>query len=151
MLQHQQNQLIQAQHIFARRRRKRRRAVRDIWVRDWIARRPQLGLYDRLMVEDPRAFKRFMRMPPAMYDEIVQRLTPAFIKQTTDWKALLEPGLKVVCRSSGSANVKTSRVRPLYAALQITRDKAVLWQWNDRFTSVINTCSAVLQARCGRN
>ncbi len=25
--------------------------VRNIWVRDWIARRPQLGLYDRLMVE----------------------------------------------------------------------------------------------------
>ena len=25
--------------------------VRNIWVRDWIARRPELGLYDRLMVE----------------------------------------------------------------------------------------------------
>ena len=55
--------------------------VRNIWVRGWIARRPQLGLYDRLMVglrnKDPRAFTRFMRMPPAMYDEIVQRLKPA--------------------------------------------------------------------------
>ena len=93
-------------------------------VRDWIARRPQLGPYDRLMVElrneDRRAFTRFMRMPSAMYDEIVQRLTAALIKQTTNWRAPLEPGLKVDCRSSGSANVKTSRVRPLYAALQTT-------------------------------
>ena len=63
MLQHQQNQLIQAQHILAVRRRRRRRrwrVVRNIWVRDWIARRPQLGLYDSLMVElrneDPTAF-----------------------------------------------------------------------------------------------
>ena len=98
--------------------------LRNIWVRDWIARRRQLGLYDRLMVElrneDPRAFKRFMRMPPAMHDKIVQRLTPALIKQTTYWRAPIEPGLKVDCRSSGSANVKTSRVRPLYAALQKT-------------------------------
>ena len=95
--------------------------VRNIWVRDWIVRRPQLGLHDRLMVElrneDPRAFTRFMTMPPAMYDEIVQRLTPALIMQTTNWRALLEPGLKVDCPSSGSANVKISRVRPLYAAL----------------------------------
>ena len=94
--------------------------ARNIWVRDWFARGPQLGLYDRLMVElrneDPRAFTRFMRMPPAMYDEIVQRLTPALIKQTTNWRA----DLKVDCRSSGSANVKTSRVRTLCAALQTT-------------------------------
>ena len=98
--------------------------VRNIWVRDWIVRRPQLGIYDRLMVElrneDPRAFKRFMRMPHAMYDEIVQRLTPALVKQTTNWRAPLEPGLKVDCRSSGSANVKISRVRPLYATLRTT-------------------------------
>jgi len=61
--------------------------VRNIWVRDWIARRPQLGLYDRLMVElrneDPRVFQNFMRVPPAMYDDIVQRLTPALTKETS--------------------------------------------------------------------
>ena len=130
---HQQNQLIQAQHILERRRRKRRRrrVLRNIWVRDWIARRPQLGLYDRLMVElrneDPRACTRFMRMPPAMHDEIVQRLTPALIMQSTNWRAPLEPDLKVDCRSSGSANVKTSRVRPLYAALQTTPSGVYPW------------------------
>ena len=61
--------------------------TRNIWVRDWIARRPQLGLYDRLMVElrheDPRAFQNFMRMPPAMYDEIVQRLTLLSLSSNT--------------------------------------------------------------------
>ena len=73
--------------------------VRNIWVRDWIGRRPELGLYDRLMVElrneDPRAFQNFMRMPPAMFDEVVQRLTPALTKKTTNWRAPLDPGLKV--------------------------------------------------------
>jgi hypothetical protein len=67
-----------------------------------IGRRPELGLlglYDRLMVElrnvDPRAFQKFMRMPPAMFDEIVQRLTPALTKETTNLRAPLDPGLKV--------------------------------------------------------
>ena len=73
--------------------------VRNVWVRDWILRRPQLGLYDRLMVElrneDPRAFHNFMRMPTAMYDELVQRLTPALTKTTTNCRLPLEPGLKV--------------------------------------------------------
>lgn len=89
------------QHLVDRRRRRRlrRRVVRNIWVRDWIRRRPELGLYDRLMVElrneDPQAFKNFMRMPPEMFDEVVARLTPVLTKKTTRWRAPLEPGLKV--------------------------------------------------------
>jgi len=101
MLHQHQNQLVQAHQLLMhrRRRRRRRRVVRNVWVRDWISRRPQLGLYDRLMVElrneDPRAFKNFMRMPPDMFDEIVQRLTPALTKETTNWRPPLDPGLKV--------------------------------------------------------
>ena len=30
-----------------------------------------------------------------MFDEIVQRLTPALTKKTTNWRAPLDPGLKV--------------------------------------------------------
>ena len=70
-----------------------------MWVRQWILRRPEHGLYDKLMVElrneDPRAFQHFMRMPPAMFDEVVQRLTPRLTKQDTNYRAGLEPGLKV--------------------------------------------------------
>lgn len=94
MLLHQhQNQLLQVQQVLNARRRVRRRRRRAIWVRQWIIRRPQLGLYDRLMVElrneDPRAFKNFMRMPPVMYDELVERLTPALTKETTRLRAPL--------------------------------------------------------------
>ncbi|XP_050697643.1 putative nuclease HARBI1 [Eriocheir sinensis] len=102
MQQHMNLQYQVHQHLSERRRRRRqqkRRVVRNIWVREWIARRPLLGLYDRLMVElrneDPRAFQNFMRMPPAMFDEVVERLTPALEKKTTKWREPLEPGLKV--------------------------------------------------------
>ena len=36
-----------------------------------------------------------MRMPPAMYDGIVERLTPILTKKTTNWRIPLDPGLKV--------------------------------------------------------
>ena len=88
--------------MLARRRaemRERRRRRRQWWVRPWILRRPELGLYDRLMVElrneDPASFHNFMRMTPAMYDEIVARLTPHITKQSTKMREPLEPGLKV--------------------------------------------------------
>jgi hypothetical protein len=45
--------------------------------------------------EDQKAFQNSKRMPPAMFDEIVQRLTPALTKETTNWRAPLNPGLKV--------------------------------------------------------
>ncbi len=58
-----------------------------------------MGLYDRLMVElrneNPRPFQNFMRMPPATYDEIVQRVTPGLPIETANLKAPFEPGLKV--------------------------------------------------------
>ena len=67
----------------------KKKAARYIWVRQWICRRPELGLYDRLLVElrreDPKAFKNFMRMPPDMFDEIVAKLTPALTKTRTNW------------------------------------------------------------------
>ena len=79
--------------------RQRRRRARTIWTRPWIGRRLELGLYDRLMVElraeDPRSFHNFLRMPPAMFDELVERLSPRITKQTTNWRTPLEPGLKV--------------------------------------------------------
>ncbi|MCP3679004.1 MAG: transposase family protein, partial [Gammaproteobacteria bacterium] len=48
-----------------------------------------------LQNESPADFHRFMRMPQAMYQEIVTRLTPRLQKQTTNWRQPLEPGLKI--------------------------------------------------------
>ena len=102
LLQDQNNNIAQQIHHIVdgrRRRRRRGRQQRRVWVREWVARRPNLGLYDRLLVElraeDPRAFHNFMRMPTDMFDEIVQRLTPALTKETTNYRAALDPGLKI--------------------------------------------------------
>ena len=100
LFQNYNDQLLQFHEMLARRRRRRRGTqARNVWMRDWISRRPEQGLYDRLMAElrneDPRSFQNFMCMPPAMFDEIVQSLTPRITKVTTNWRAPLDPGLKV--------------------------------------------------------
>ena len=92
VMQAQNNVLVQLHQVLMRRKRMRmrRRVQRDVWVRGWIGRRMELGIYHRLMVElrneDPRSFHNFMRMPPAMYDEIVQRLTPRITRETTKFR-----------------------------------------------------------------
>ena len=49
-----------------------------MWTRAWIQRRRQYELYDQLLIElrheDPKSFINFMRMPPNMYDEILERI-----------------------------------------------------------------------------
>lgn len=100
VLQHQQNvnQLAVLQ-LRAYRRRRRREQRRRIWTRQWIARRPQFGMYDQLLVElrneDQASFINFMRMPPEMFDELVARVGPRITKQNTCYRQPIEPGLKL--------------------------------------------------------
>ena len=60
-----------------RRRRRHRRQQRSCWVRPWLSaeRRLQFGHYDRLM-EDQQSFFNFLRMPPEMFDELLNRVGP---------------------------------------------------------------------------
>lgn len=73
----QQQALVDTQTtLILAQRRRRTRQVRSCWVRPWLSadRRLQFGHYDRLMaelrLEDDQSFCNFMRMLPAMFDEI---------------------------------------------------------------------------------
>lgn len=80
-------------------RRIRQRRRRRYWIRPWIARRPQFGDFENLMAELEREsqgdFVAYLRMEPAMFHELVQRLTPRLTKQDTNWRKSLNPGLKI--------------------------------------------------------
>ena len=69
------------------------------WVRPWILRRPLLGHYEGLMAElsreDVPAFTNFVRMEPAMFQELLECLTPRIAKKDTWYRRSLPPGLKV--------------------------------------------------------
>ena len=94
LIQQQNHNLLRLYQVLDRRRRRRRRRPRSVWVRGWIVRRMEFGLYDQLMVElrneDPCAFHHFMRMPPAMFDELVERLRPRLTKPSTNFLPNLE-------------------------------------------------------------
>ena len=72
---------------------------RRFWVRRWIGRRRQFGLYARLLAElrneDQASFKNFMRISPDMFDELLTRVGPRITKQNTNYREALDPGLKL--------------------------------------------------------
>lgn len=88
-------------HLYAARRKRKRARRRRWWSRAWLSpgRRRQFGLYDQLMVElrreDQDAFINFMRMPPEMFDDVLQRVGPRITKQHTWMREPFEPGLKL--------------------------------------------------------
>ena len=97
VLRHQQSLIELALYLLHAKQNKKRRQRRH-WVRPWITRRPHFGLFDQLMVElrneDQASFTNFMRMPPAMFDELLNRVGPRIAKQYTR-DDVLEPGLKL--------------------------------------------------------
>jgi len=101
MLLLQQQQLFQAYGRLVERRRLRRRRPRRrrMWVRQWILRREEKGLYHNLMAElrneDQSSFVNFLRIPPEMFDELHERCAGRLTKQTTNYRQPLEPGLKL--------------------------------------------------------
>ena len=94
-----QQRNIHIDQYFRWRRRRLRRKPRSVWVRPWIQRRNEYGMYDKLMgelrSEDPKAFQNFMRMSPNMFNELLGRLRVRLTKTKINFRENLEPGLKL--------------------------------------------------------
>ena len=88
-------------HLIQRRRRRMAPRRRRVWVRQWldVDRRLQYGHYHRLMCElryeDPSSYFNLLRVPPNMFDELLESLGPLITKQDTPYWKALEPGLKL--------------------------------------------------------
>ncbi|XP_046562255.1 uncharacterized protein LOC124271222 [Haliotis rubra] len=84
-LEYQHQLLITIRRLF---RRRRRRAPRW-WVRPWLTpdRRLEYSHYNRLMqelrMEDEKAFANYVRMPPHMFDELLNRIIPVIQRRDT--------------------------------------------------------------------
>ncbi len=48
-----------------------------------------------LRIEDPAVFQTFVKCEPAMFQELVDRLTSLISKLNTNYRKALDPGLKV--------------------------------------------------------
>lgn len=72
------------------------------WVKPWLSvdRRRQLGHYSQLLntelrCEDVSSYVNYLRMPPDIFDEILERITPNIEKQSTRFREPLSPGLRL--------------------------------------------------------
>jgi len=101
VLQHQHDLIDLTLHQLRANRagRRRRERRRRYWVRPWIGRRRHYGIYDQLMDElrneDEASFANFLRMHPAMFDELLARVGPRITKQHTFYRDPLEPGMRL--------------------------------------------------------
>ena len=96
VLQHDCIQTEIALHAYIQaRRRSRGQCNRTCWIQ----RRREYGLYDHLMVElrreDQTEFINFMRMPPEMFNELLERVGPRISKERTWSREPIEPGVKL--------------------------------------------------------
>ena len=89
--------IVVAQAVLCQRRWRRRN--RTIWVKPWLQRRNLLGQYERHMAElrdeDIPAFRNFLRVEPAMFNESLNRLGERITKKDTWYRKALDPGLKL--------------------------------------------------------
>ena len=94
----QQNQIVIAQILVDRQRRRRPRP-RRYWVKPWLSRRLDYGQYDPLMreleAEDVVPFTNFVRMDPAMFREVLQRVGPRIEKYDTWYRKSINPGCRL--------------------------------------------------------
>ena len=94
----QQNQIMVAQILVDRQRRRRSRP-RRYWVKPWLSRRLDYGHYDHLMreleAEDVVSFRNFVRIDPAMFREVLQRVWPRIEKYDTWYKKSINSGCRL--------------------------------------------------------
>ncbi|KAE8739193.1 hypothetical protein FOCC_FOCC015316 [Frankliniella occidentalis] len=68
---------------------------RNIWVHHWVARRKKQGchhnLFLELQLEDPERFRRCLRMDVAMFQDLVEKVTPIIRKQNTHLRESISP------------------------------------------------------------
>ena len=109
--------------------RKRRRT----WVEPYLQRRLEQGHYRNLMDElaqkTPELFRNYTRTDKALFDEIVDRVTPHIQKQHTWCREPLEPGLRV------AITLRFLATGDSYMSLQYS------------FRVAHNTISAIVQAQ----
>jgi hypothetical protein len=80
----------EANELRRRIRRRRQQRPREIWVRQWLTRRPLYGQYEQLLQElnreDPNGYRNFLRVDADMFGELLDRISPSIGKQDTNFR-----------------------------------------------------------------
>ena len=77
----------------------RRRKPQNLWVMPWILQREESGCYrtllDELITTDIPGYRNFIKMPPAFFNLLEERIYNRLKKSHTHFRKPLEVGLKL--------------------------------------------------------
>ncbi|KAK3890161.1 hypothetical protein Pcinc_005079 [Petrolisthes cinctipes] len=128
-------------NIDQQQKRKRGRKARRWFVRSWIVQREQYGhshqLLPHLQEHDLDSYRYNLRVDHAIFNEILQRITPRISRQDTNWRKALEPGLRlaITLRFMATGEAYKSMALNLYRLIIVF---IVLLSSKTRFTIVID-------------
>lgn len=70
-----------------------------MWIRPWISRRPDYGLFEQLMTEleaeDLGGYRNFLRLYPSEFNELVNMVAPLISKQNTNMRFSIPADLRL--------------------------------------------------------
>ena len=79
--------------------RRKERAQRSIWCREWLLRRDDLGAYETLIKElreeDKKSFINFLRVSPGIFEGLLEKVAPLIQKQDTNYRKAIKPGMRL--------------------------------------------------------
>ena len=72
---------------------------RIVWVKNWLQRRSYLGCFDTLLKElwseDEAEYKRFLRMTPQIFDELLELVEEDITKENTRFRDAIPASIKL--------------------------------------------------------
>lgn len=86
--------------LFNRKKKKaKKRKKREAWVKPWLCRRNKLGFYNTLLSElrneEVTEYTKFLRMPPCLFDELLELIKLDIQKQSTKFREPVPAKIKL--------------------------------------------------------
>ena len=82
-----------------KRKRRKERSPRSVWVKPWVGKRSELGAFDQLMVElaneDIPGYIGFQRMAPKVFNKLLNKVGPLIVRQKTALRHPISPGVRL--------------------------------------------------------
>ena len=100
-------------------------STRSIWTREWLLRRRDYGVFDTLLselrAEDQASFLNFLRVSPAIYDSLLDKVSPLIQKNDTPFRKSISPSMRLAVTlrflATGTKNAHSIILISLYIVI----------------------------------
>ena len=76
----------------------KKKKKRSLWMKKWLKRRAEVGSFNQICAElrseDQVSFSNYLRMPPYLFQHLLDLVTPVIKKSYTSMREPISPGMK---------------------------------------------------------